>query len=50
MYHVVFYYNPDVRGYIISTLTGMTPPTEAVITPRELVELLRFLDGDILTF
>lgn len=44
-YHVVFFYNPDVRKFIVATLTGQTPPAEAVITRRELVELLMFLDG-----
>ena len=45
VYHDVFFYNPDVRTFIVTTLTGVTPPAEVVITPRELLGLLRFLNG-----
>jgi hypothetical protein len=45
VYHVVFYYNPDVRNFIVTTLTGEVPPPEVVITPGELFELTRYLDG-----
>jgi len=48
VYHDVFYYNPNVRSFIVLTLTGSpTPPSETVITERELEELERFLNGDI---
>jgi len=45
VYHDVFYYNPDVRSFVVRTLTGQPPRRDAVITPRELVGLLSFLDG-----
>jgi hypothetical protein len=45
VYHDVFFYNPDVRKFVVSTLTGQTPRPEVAITPRELLGLVRFLDG-----
>ncbi len=45
VYHDVFFYNPDVRKFVVTTLTGNVPPPEQVITLSELVGLLRYLDG-----
>ncbi len=46
MYHDVLFYNPDVRKFVVSTLTGRNTRPEVVITPSELVELLTFLEGN----
>jgi hypothetical protein len=46
VYHDVFYYNPDVRSFIITTLTGNTPGPEDVITARELLDMELFLDRE----
>lgn len=46
VYHVVFFYNPDVRAFVIRTLTGKATRSEATLTPAELEELLKFLDGE----
>jgi hypothetical protein len=45
VYHDVFFYNPDVRIFVVTTLTGQTPAPEQVITRRELNRLARFLNG-----
>jgi hypothetical protein len=44
VYHDVFFYNPDVRRFVVSTLTGRTPGPEEVIRPAELDGLARFLN------
>lgn len=46
VYHDVLFYNPDVRKFVVSTLTGRNTRPEVVITPSELVELLTFLEGN----
>ncbi len=46
VYHDVFYYNPDVRKFIIRTLTGATPGREKAITAAELRDLRRLLRGE----
>lgn len=45
VWHDVLFYNPDVRKYIVTLLTGNVPPPEQVITARELLGLLGFLNG-----
>lgn len=46
VYHVALFYNPDVRAFVIRTLTGCPPWREAVLTPSELKDLLAYLDGE----
>jgi hypothetical protein len=45
VYHDVFFYNPDVRKFVVKTLTGETLASEPVITASELAELLLYLEG-----
>jgi hypothetical protein len=45
VYHDVFFYNPDVRRFIVTIVTGRTPAPEPVITSDELVDLLTSLAG-----
>jgi len=47
VYHDVFFYNPDVRKFVVTTLTGVIPGPEAVITRMEWLGLLRFLNGGL---
>jgi len=44
-WHDVMFTNPDIRKYVVATLTGKTPPPEAVITPRELLALGIYLNA-----
>jgi len=42
VYHDVFFYNPDVRKFVVKTLTGKTLGPEPVITFEELLGLSDF--------
>lgn len=46
VYHNVFYDNPNVRNFIITTLTGTRPGPEHMITATELLGLLEHLAGE----
>jgi hypothetical protein len=46
VYHVALFYNPDVRAFVIRTLTGRRFGQEPVLTPSELKDFLAFLKGD----
>jgi len=46
VYHDVFFYNPDVRKFVVLTLTGKPlPPSEPVLDSSELSALLDYLNG-----
>jgi hypothetical protein len=45
VYHDVFYFNPDVGDFVITTITGSAPtPDPLIASRRELADLQRFLD------
>jgi hypothetical protein len=48
VYHDVFFYNPDVRNFVVKTLTSKSLPSdEPVIETSELSDLLNYLDGNL---
>jgi hypothetical protein len=49
VYHDAFFYNPDVRRFVVRTLTGETLPAEPVLTREERRLLEKFLNGDLLS-
>jgi hypothetical protein len=48
VYRDVFFYNPEVRNFLVKTLTGKSlPSNEPVIQPQELTDLLNYLRGNV---